>query len=56
MKDMTTEEFRERIKAALGLKPAGYYNPPADEQELAPDELRDAWINENTSFQGEEDQ
>jgi hypothetical protein len=29
---MTNEEFKERIKAICGLKPAGYYNPPATHQ------------------------
>jgi hypothetical protein len=28
-KNMTTEEFRERLKVLCGFKPSPYYNPPA---------------------------
>jgi hypothetical protein len=30
--NMINAEFKERIKAICGLKPAGYYNPPAQHQ------------------------
>jgi hypothetical protein len=30
--NMTNAEFKDRIRAICGLKPAGYYNPPAQHQ------------------------